>query len=179
MLSLALQSCSDSEPAPRSEEDILGVWTDANGRYLYFDSETMVFDLRLSDADGEKSYTIMQDSYFYEPGYNFVILLDFMAGIGNEGDSWEDMASPDVFQVTELTPSQLRWCLVDNLSDKKYEGMSKKQIIGAVLKEADKGFTLLPSNYSTYSRVSDEDFKKIIKEYKIWELDDELPDWWE
>ncbi|MDE6443238.1 MAG: hypothetical protein K2K64_02285 [Muribaculaceae bacterium] len=172
----AMASCSSDEPAPRDEDDILGVWTDGEGRYLYFISGTDVFDLRLDDADGEKNYTLMQDSYFYEPGYNFVILMDFMKGLeeGNfESTDWEDLVSPEVFQVTTLDKKQLTWCWVDNLTDDKYKGMSKKEIIGRVIMEADKGFTLLPQNYQTFTSVSHDEFQQILIDYDVWELMDD------
>lgn len=170
-------SCSaDEAPDTRTPEDILGVWTDGNGRYLYFFSETTVFDLRLIGKDSDPAYTLMQDSYFYEPGYNFVVFMDFMKGMednANDSSNWEDLVSPDVFEVTQLTPERLTWCLVDNLTDPKYKGMSKKEILGRLLQEADKGFTLLPENYQTFTAVSQEDFDRIIEEYNIWELSDD------
>lgn len=178
MLILPLfSSCSSSdEPAPRDEADILGVWTDGDGRYLYFISGTDVYDLRLDDSENEKAYTLMQDSYFYEPGYNFVILMDFMKGLeeGNfESTSWEDLVSPEVFEVTVLDKKQLTWCWVDNLTDDKYKGMSKKEIIGRVIQEADKGFTLLPQNYQTFKAVSHDEFQQILIDYDVWELMDD------
>lgn len=165
-------ACSGDEPVERNEEDILGIWTDGAGRYLYFNTETMVFDIRLENAGAEKSYSLMQDSYFYEPGYNFVIFLDFMKGVenGSDSESWEDMVSPDVYQVVSLTQNSLKWCWVDNLTDEKYSGMSKKEIIGRVIQEADKGFTLLPENYQSFTRVSDEEFDRIVDDYQIWEF---------
>ncbi|MDE6578126.1 MAG: hypothetical protein K2K58_08160 [Muribaculaceae bacterium] len=165
-------ACSGDEPVERNEEDILGIWTDSAGRYLYFNTETMVFDIRLENDGSEKSYSLMQDSYFYEPGYNFVIFLDFMKGVenGSDSESWEDMVSPDVYQVVSLTQNSLKWCWVDNLTDDKYSGMSKKEIIGRVIQEADKGFTLLPENYQSFTRVSDEEFDRIVDDYQIWEF---------
>ncbi|MDE6298898.1 MAG: hypothetical protein K2M10_04550 [Muribaculaceae bacterium] len=179
LTAIGISSCSsDDDPAPRNADDILGVWTDGNGRYLDFLSETNLYDLRLTGTPAsDPSYTLMHDSYFYEPGYNFVILLDFMKGMENEdaagSTNWEDLVSPDVFEVTTLDASTLRWCWVDNLTDEKYKGMTKKQIIGRVIQEADKGFTLLPQNYQTWTRVAPEDFNQIIEDYEIWELMDE------
>ena len=174
---ISISSCSSSdEPAPRDEKDILGVWTDGNGRYLYFMSETVAFDLILDDSNGVKSYSLMDDSYFYEPGYNFVIFMDFRKGLESENpdsNNWEEMVSPEVFEVTRLDSSTLTWCWVDNLTDDKYEGLSKKEIIGKVIQEADKGFTLLPENYRTFTSVSMDEFNQILIDYEVWELIDE------
>lgn len=167
-------SCSShDEPPVREESDILGVWTDGNDRYLYFVTETMVYDLRLDNSDGEMSYTLMQDSYFYEPGYNFVIFMDFMKGLEGENadtSDWEELVSPEVYEITALNKESLTWCWVDNLTSEKYKGLNKKEIIGKVIQEADKGFTLLPENYRTFTSVSESDFNQILIDYDVWEL---------
>lgn len=169
-----LSSCSSSdEPAPRDEKNILGVWTDGNGRYLYFMSETVAFDLILDNSQGQKSYSLMDDSYFYEPGYNFVILMDFRKGLESDNpdsSGWEEMVSPEVFQVTRLDSNTLTWCWVDNLTSEKYQDLSKKEIIGKVITEADKGFTLLPENYQTFTAVSMDEFNQILIDYEVWQL---------
>lgn len=180
-VALLMPACSDDDPQPRHQDDILGKWTDGKGRILYFSSEMTVFDIRLESKDGEKTYTLMQDSYCYEPGYNFVVFLDFMQTgetdtSTDDSETWEDVVSPEVYQVSELTPDVLKWCWADNLSDDKYKGLSKKEILGMLIKEADKGFHTDPSKAQTFSRLSDSEFQKIVDDYKIWEFMDYIPD---
>lgn len=146
---LSLPSCSDEDPAVRTESDLVGVWQDKPDHYLYIKSDTRIYSLYLTQYEGETVGMIEPDGYAYEPAYNFIVYID--------RDS-----EPNVYELIKLTEEEMVWCWVDNLMDEKYDGMSKSEILGQLLTNADKGFTLDLSKTITFKRVPDSEFQAIL-----------------
>ncbi|MDE6096617.1 MAG: hypothetical protein K2G52_10555 [Muribaculaceae bacterium] len=153
-LSISLSSCSDNDPEVRTESDLVGVWSDSTNHYLYIQSDTRIYSLFIEEYDGETVGVLEPDGYIYEPGYNFIVYM------GREGE-------PNVYQLMSVSETEMVWCWADNLLDEKYDGMSKSEILGALLKEADKGFTLDPSRTITYRRVPDSEFQSLLDKYGL------------
>ena len=156
--SLAFASCSDDDPAPRSEADIYGAWEDNSGDYFYFRYPNICYKLA-PGADG--SAALDYDAYYYEPGYNFLLYMNI------EGQ-------PDIYGVTELSQSQMKWVWADNLLDEKYKEMSKSEILGYIIKEAQEGFKLDYSRTSSFTRMETAEFKTLLEKYGYSYLIDEL-----
>lgn len=162
LVSLSVSSCSDGDPDVRTENDLVGVWTDTPGHYIFIQNDTRIFSLYVEtyeeDGETEEMGVLEQDGYIYEPAYNFIVYMN-------------RESQPNIYQLMSLTDDRMIWCWVDNLRDKKYENLSKTEILGAVLKEADKGFHTDPKDYITFSRVSDAEFQSILDKYEV-----EIPD---
>lgn len=154
IVAIPLCSCSDNDPEVRTEFDLVGVWTDTPDHYLYIQSDTRIYSLFIETLEGEEIGVLEPDGYIYEPGYNFIVYM------GRKGE-------PDVYQLMSISESEMVWCWADNLMDEKYDGMSKSEILGALLKEADKGFTLDPSRTITYRRVQDSQFQALLEKFGL------------
>lgn len=154
LMMLPLYSCSDNDPDVRTESDLVGTWTDSDNHYLYIQSDTRIYSLFIENYEGEEYGVLEPDGYLYEPGYNFIVYM------GREGE-------PNVYQLIKLTENEMVWCWADNLLDDKYKDMSKSEILGALLKEADKGFTLDHSRMITYRRIPDSEFQSLLHKYGL------------
>ena len=144
-------ACSSDEPYVRTPEDIIGVWTNGDGRYMFLDTNTRAYNLYVTEQDGEIIGEWKQDGYFYEPGYNLVIYID-------------ERNIMDVFQIISMTDSELVWCWVKEIKasdiiDGK-EGVG--EIIGDIIKEAQEGFKIDPSLYQYFHKISMDEFYDII-----------------
>lgn len=152
---VSLDACSnDDDPQPRSGSDLVGVWSDSDNHYLDIESDTKIYSVFIEEYEGEKVGMIEPDGYFYEPGYNFVVYM------GRQGE-------PCIYEVTELTTDKMTWVYADNLLDDKYDGMSRSEILGSVLKNADKGFKLDYSKTINFTRVPQSKFDAILSQYGI------------
>lgn len=147
-------SCSDDDPEIRTESDLVGVWSDKPDHFLYIKTDTRIYSIYIEEYDGEEVGVAEPDGYAYEPGYNFIVYMN------REG-------KPDIYKLLSLTKEKMEWGWVDNLLDEKYEGMSKTEILGQLLTEADKGFTVDESRIVTYTRVPDSEFQEILRKYDI------------
>lgn len=152
---LSLTSCSDSEePRVRTESDLVGVWTDTPGHYLYIKSDTSIYSLYIEQYEGEEVGILEPDGYAYEPGYNFIVYIN------RENE-------PNVYQLMSLSDNEMVWCWVDNLFDEQYDNLSKSEILGKLLMNADKGFTIDMSKTVTYKKVPESEFNSLIDKYGL------------
>ena len=102
ILSAAIVSCSDDNDEPaRSQDDIMGVWADIEGRYMHLAEDFKAYNLYVTDKGGKPSaeFEIPRAGYFYEPGYD--ILLYMSAG-----------SQPEVYKIVKLTQDELEWGLI-------------------------------------------------------------------
>lgn len=158
LFSLALTSCSDDEPAVRSENDIYGAWVDDEGNYLYFRYPNVCYRLI---PESEEWAMLDYDAYYYEPGYNFLLYVN-------------QETQPDIYSVTQLTENEMTWVWADNLLDDKYDGMSKSEILGQVIKEAQEGFKLDYSRTVEFKKIETAEFEKLLEDYGYSYIIDEL-----
>ena len=161
ILSAAIVSCSDDNDEPaRSQDDIMGVWADIEGRYMHLAEDFKAYNLYVTDKDGKPSaeFEIPRAGYFYEPGYD--ILLYMSAG-----------SQPEVYKIVKLTQDELEWCLVDNLLNDEYKDLSKSEIIGLIIKKAHEGYTINTDSCQTFTRVPESVYYDILSEF---ELDEEM-----
>lgn len=79
---------------------------------------------------------------------------------------WTETVS-QTYTTISLDEDEMVWCWVDNLMDEKYEDMSKTEILGQLIMEADKGFTLDMSKTVTYKRVPDEEFQAMLDKFGL------------
>ncbi len=153
-MSISVACSEDNDNEVRTESDLVGVWTDTTNHYLYIESDTKIYSLYIEEYEGETVGILEPDGYIYEPGYNFIIYMN------REGE-------PNVYELISLSKTKMEWCWVDNLLSDKYSDMSKTEILGALLTEADKGFTLDFSKTVTYTRVADSTFKELLDKYGL------------
>lgn len=151
---IGFSGCNNDEPEVRSEEDILGVWTDNEGYYMQVQPDNRAYSLYITEQDGETIGRWDEDGFFYEPGYNLVISMD-------------SSSRPQVYQVLELNDSSLVWCWVDDLASKYQEGMSAGEIIGEILQEAQEGYEINPEFIRTFTKISDEEFYSMLESLNI------------
>ena len=149
VIACCVASCSDDEPHVRSENDILGYWTDSVGHYMCLDTGTRAYTLIVTEQEGMSIGRWEQDAYLYEPGYNFVIYID-------------KTFHPQIYQVIELTESKLVWCWVEDILDHYYAGESIGEILGGIIKDAQEGFKTDPADYQYFDRVSNDDFYEML-----------------
>ena len=148
--------CDYEEPATgRTEADILGVWTDGDGRYMMLDSLFHAYNLYLSENNEELLYAEWTyDGYLYEPGYNIVV--------------YTTSNKADVFQVTELTDSELVWCPVKEFGvDDILNSDSVGKLLGQIINEAQQGFILDPYLYQYFYKISQEEFEALLESLGI------------
>lgn len=154
-LTLLMASCSDDEPAVRSENDIYGAWIDNNGNYFYFRYPNLCYRLVPESED----WAILDyDAYYYEPGYNFLLYVSAAQENDNE-------IQPDIYSVTSLTDTEMTWVWADNLRDDKFDGMSKSEILGQIIKEAQEGFKLDYSRTRVFTKIANDEFDRILVKY--------------
>lgn len=151
-------SCSNEDPEPRSENDIYGAWVDGDGNYFYFGYPNTCYKLM---PESEDMAALDYDAYYYEPGYGFLLYVDMQS-------------QPDIYQVTKLSDGEMTWVWADNLLDEKYDGMSKSEILGQVIKEAQEGFKLDYSRTSTFSKISVDTLREILIHYGYSYVADEI-----
>ncbi|MBD5356246.1 MAG: hypothetical protein HDR88_04475 [Bacteroides sp.] len=152
---LSLASCTSDEPAPRSENDICGAWVSNEGNYMYFKLPNICYKLI---PESEEMAQLAYDAYYYEPGYNILMYMS------------ED-SHADIYQVTELNQNEMKWVWADNIIDgdnllnEKYKGMSKSEILGSIIKQAQEGFDLDYSRTTVFNRISMEEFEEVLIDY--------------
>lgn len=150
VFSIALTSCSkDDDPAPRSENDICGAWADDEGNCIYFKLPNICYKIVPEEEDWAEVY---YDAYYYEPGYNFLLYID-------------SDTQPDIYMITALNDREMIWVWADNLLDEKYDGMSKSEILGAIIKQAQQGFNLDYDRTITFTRISMWEFEIFLEKY--------------
>lgn len=158
VVSLAMESCSKDEPKVRSESDIYGAWIDTDGNYFYFRYPNICYRLVPESDDWA---LLDYDAYYYEPGYNFLLYVN-------------QETQPDIYSVTALTESEMTWVWADNLRDDKYDGMSKSEILGQIIKEAQEGFKLDYSRTYVFTKIENDEFKRLLEKYGYSYVIDEL-----
>lgn len=154
-------SCSDDNDEPaRSQDDIMGVWADIEGRYMHLAEDFKAYNLYVTDKDGKPSaeFEIPRAGYFYEPGYDILLYMSAES-------------QPEVYKIVKLTQDELEWCLVDNLLNDEYKDLSKSEIIGLIIKKAHEGYTINPDSCQTFTRVPESVYYDILSEF---ELDEEM-----
>ena len=151
LLLVARSSCRSDDPIVRTEYDIMGVWTNGEGRYMRLGDDTRAYNLYVTEQDGETIGWWEQDGYFYEPGYNILLYID-------------NRSILDVFQIVTLTESEMTICWVKEItvSDIMTGDKEVGQLIGEIIKEAQEGFQLDPALYQYFYRISEEEFLKIV-----------------
>ena len=155
-LGTVLSSCSkdDVPEEVRSENDILGVWTDGEDNYMVLDTAFRAFELFIDRSGDEIMPRWSSDVYFYEPGYEILIYID-------------RTYQPDVYKIISLTPDELVWCWVENLRDKYSEGEPLGDIIGQVIQQAQAGYEVNPMFYHYFAKVPYDDFMRMLEEMGI------------
>lgn len=146
---LSMSSCSSDEPAPRSENDICGAWKCDDGNYFYFKLPNICYKITVTDPERPQ---VDFDAYYYEPGYNFLLYVNIES-------------QPDIYQVTSITNNEMTWVWADNLLDDKYHGMSKSEILGEVISQAQEGFDLDYSRTYVFTRLAMEEFDSVLISY--------------
>ena len=143
-------SCDSEDEPIRSENDILGVWTQGDDRYISFEEGNRAPNLYVKEQEGMTIGVWEQDGYFYEPGYQLLIYID-------------KSSNPGVYKVVELTETRLVTCWVENLMDKYNDGESIGQIIGDIINNAQQGYELDPANYAYYEKVPENEFYELLE----------------
>lgn len=148
ILTLILPACSDNDEV-RMPDDIVGIWSPSDTRYLDFQENYSLFNLEIFSREGERYGQMTQDGYLYEPGYQIVIYLN---GTG-----------ADVYQVVKLTSSELTWCWVDEISTENADRENIGKILGDIIKKAQEGFKLDPELYQSFRKISQEEYLEVIE----------------
>lgn len=148
LTSYSFSSCTDKEEPVRLPVDILGVWSPNQDNYLEFCEENIVHRLEVKYQDSESIGLWVKDVYYYEPGYNLVIYLS------GEKDA-------DVFQIVDLTETQLTWCWVDQVEATDTESIGK--VIGDIIKKAQDGYKLNPALYQSFQKIPQNEFFRILE----------------
>lgn len=157
VLSFSLISCSHEDEVMRTYKDIEGIWQLSDTYYLSLNDDNSARILLISEQDGETIGSLSDNVYFYEPGYNLVVYLDFPNDV-------------EVYQVLKLTPNMMQWCWVKSLKDKYEEGDEIGEIgeiLGEIINEAQAGFHLDPELYQTFHRISEERYLEILDNINI------------
>ncbi len=161
VMAIVFVGCSsDDDPEPRSESDVYGAWIDEDGNYYYFCYPNLCYKLVPAQSSDEYA-ELYYDSYFYEPGYNFLLYIS-------------SDAQPDIYEVTSLTEIGMIWVWADNLREEKYDDKSASEILGQMIKEAQAGFKLDYSRTLTFTKISTDDFKKVLEDAGYSYMVDEL-----
>ena len=132
--------------------DILGVWCTPDSIYLEFQNDNIVHRLEIEEQDGESIGIWEEDVFYYEPGYNLVIYLT-------------PAYHARVYQVVELTSTQMTWCWVYDIDVTGAESISK--LLGDIINKAQEGFRLDPALYQYFSYVPEDTFLSILEELDI------------
>lgn len=164
VVSMAFASCSKEDPEVRSVSDIYGAWIDNDGNYFYFRYPNICYKLV---PESEDWAMLDYDAYYYEPGYNFLLYVSAVRDNDNE-------IQPDIYSVTALTETEMTWVWASNLRDEKYDGMSKSEILGQIIKEAQEGFKLDYSRTSEFTKIETDEFKRLLEKYGYSYIIDEL-----
>lgn len=156
LFTLLSSGCSKDDETIRTPVDIVGIWSNSLDHYIEFNGDYTARMLEITEVDGESIGTWYDDVYFYEPGYNLVIYLDFPTDVL-------------VYQITNLTPTELQWCWVKSLRDEYNADDEIGKIIGDIIKEAQEGFKLDPEHYQTFYRIPEDRFLEILENITIME----------
>lgn len=152
-LSWIISSCSNYDEEPlRTPKDIEGIWSPDDTQYFEFGSNNNVRYLSIVYQDGETIGDWVENAYFYEPGYNFVIYMN--------ADH-----NAMVYQIIELTDKNLTWCWVKELEIENRDDISKA--IGEVIKEAQEGFNLNPELYESFEKISEDEFLSVLEKLDL------------
>lgn len=154
MAVLLLFSCSKDDETVRLPENILGVWAPSDSVYLEFGEKQVVHRLDIFHQDGESIGRWELEVYYYEPGYNLVIYMDYT-----------NVAT--VYEIVTLSDKELTWCPVKTITQQQIEQTGIGKLIGEVINEAQTGFTLNPELYQTLSKVSEDKFFSLLESLDI------------
>ena len=138
-------SCSKDEDM-RMPENIIGIWSPSDSRYLEFGNDYTVHNLEIEYQDGESIGIWNNDAYLYEPGYHIVI---YMSG-----------TKADVYQIIELNETYMTWCWVEDIEAESAESIGA--IIGQIINQAQAGFKLDPDLYQSFTRIPKDKFLDIL-----------------
>ncbi|MCH5226973.1 MAG: hypothetical protein J1F16_04050 [Muribaculaceae bacterium] len=154
----SLSSCNEKEEVMRVPDDILGIWTPDNVTYLEYSDNNEVYRLQVDYDDGETIGLWWKETYYYEPGYNLVLYVDV-----------DDRVN--VYQVVEMTQNTMTWCWVEEVNYKDAEDMG--HVIGSIINKAQEGYVLNPEYYQSFTRLSRNEFFRILENLGIdYPLDD-------
>lgn len=144
-----VSACSNDDEPVRMPDDIKGYWRSANGDYIMeLGDENISMPLYIEHQNGEVfGKWGYEEVYYYEPGYNLVIYLT-------------EQHQANVYQVVELTSSNLTWCWVDEIKDANEDNIG--QIIGDIINKAQAGYKLDPSLYQYFNRLSEDQYMDFL-----------------
>ena len=135
-------------------ENIIGIWSPSDSRYLEFGNDYTVHNLEIEYQDGESIGIWNNDAYLYEPGYHIVI---YMSG-----------TKADVYQIIELNETYMTWCWVEEVEiDDTASKETIGHLIGDIIKKAQEGFHLNPELYQTFRKISEDEFYSILESLDI------------
>lgn len=159
VFSTFFSGCEKNEEPIRSPEDILGIWAGTDSNYFQFNDDHTVRMLEVSQVDSDLIGTWYDNVYFYEPGYNILLYLDFPNDL-------------EVYQILYLDSNEMQWCWVKSLRDTYSKDDEIGTIIGDIIKEAQEGFPLNPELYQTFHKISEDQFLDIVDKLTFIESDD-------
>lgn len=148
---ILLGGCSSDEPRMKTPEDILGIWTRGEDHFVSFEGDNISRSFLIEEYQGDLYGYWEREGYFYEPGYDVLIYIDH-----NQ--------KANVYQVVELTEENMVICWVEDLIDRWYgHDESIGQVIGEIINQAQEGFKLDPDKFEYLTRVSEEEFEKVLE----------------
>lgn len=153
-LSIGLFSCSDSNEDVRMPEDLVGVWSPSDTLYYEMGKDYSVHKLNIEYQDDMSIGLWTIDAYVYEPGYHIVVYLGGVVAT--------------VYQIIELSETQLTWCPVEKIDVENAGGTENiGKILGDIIKQAQEGFKTDPELYETLRKIPEDEFLDLIEKLDI------------
>lgn len=134
-------------------QDLVGVWSLSQNEYFQFNDDYTVNALFINPEDPSEAQLI-NDVYFYEPGYNIVAYLD-------------NDRLLNVYQITNLNYDSFTWCLVEIIEMEEINRDSIGEIIGQIINQAQEGFELDPELYQSFRRFPETTFREMLESFGL------------
>lgn len=144
-------SCGDDLPAERSDEEVVGIWSDGDGHFLEFADPDHCYDYSYLKTSSVEYWVKRAEVYFYEP-YSSLIAKEDTDGVMH------------IYKVVSVDASSMVLCWVATPDISDIEGEGKYEFLRIFLKNE---YTEDPANNITYRRVSQADLEKALGDIEV------------
>lgn len=151
LTALMATGCDDDLPKPRSERELIGIWSDSDTEYMEIEDTDYIYQYNLQEFEGESYWIKRKLTYFFEPVSDLILRQDIEGLL-------------QVYKVVSNKDDKLTLCWVDTPMQENVTGDNKLEIIQIFFKP---DYELNPADFRTYRKLTKEELEKGLGDIEV------------
>lgn len=151
LLIFGITACDADLPEPRSERELLGIWSDSDTEYMEIEDTDYIYQYNLVEFEGVQYWIKSKLTYFFEPVSDLILRQDLEGLL-------------QVYKVVSNKDDKLTLCWVATPMQETITGANKLEIIQIFFKD---DFDLDPENFRTYDKLTKEELINALGDIEI------------